>query len=290
MHVSPGIKEKYRDGSIAAVYSALVEDELAVAVFAISRARRVANVLAITDQRVLTFRRVGADYLLVDSIDGVNIADAFVITNGMKRANAAVFTAMDEVSLGTVLRVSNEELHYINGLLRWITGPHSSEGRAALHEQLVAAGATDGEGAEGADGEGADGEGAQAGADGGGAQAQAADPGTHGSEAAHGTGTDAGSGQDPATAEPDGEAAGNSELAAVAQPGEPAEQEGFDDGAPALKVSDEIVELVRLHAKGVLSADELTAATAALIASIQPGGRAEESAPEHHGSPARVMT
>lgn len=282
MHVSPGIKEKYRDGSIAAVYSALVEDELAVAVFAISRARRVANVLAITDQRVLTFRRVGADYLLVDSIDGVNIADAFVITNGMKRANAAVFTAMDEVSLGTVLRVSNEELHYINGLLRWITGPHSSEGRAALHEQLVAAGATDGEGA--------DGEGAQAGADGGGAQAQAADPGTHGSEAAHGTGTDAGSGQDPATAEPDGEAAGNSELAAVAQPGEPAEQEGSDDGAPALKVSDEIVELVRLHAKGVLSADELTAATAALIASIQPGGRAEESAPEHHGSPARVMT
>lgn len=277
MHVSPGIKEKYRDGSIAAVYSALVEDELAVAVFAISRTRRVANVLAITDQRVLTFRRVGADYQLADSIDGVNIVDAFVITNGLRRANAAVFTAMDEVSLGTVLRVSNEELHYINGLLRWITGPHSPERRAALHEQLVAGGAED---AGATDGEGTDREGTDADVTGG--------------EGADGKASDGVSGQDPPTVEPSHEAPppANVEPAAATQfpTGEPAEQEDADGGTPALSVSDEIVELARLHAKGVLSADELTAAAAALIGRIQSGGPADESTPGPHGVTARAIT
>ena len=243
MHVSPGIKVKYRAGTIGAVYSALWDDEKPMAVFAISRGRRVANVLAITDQRVLTFRRVGRKSPLEDSIDGADIADGFVLTTGPNRANASVFIGMDEISLGTVLRVSDAELHYIGALLRWITGTQAFEPQVGLHDLVTArraAHAADREAAE--DGPREPAPGGKA-ADGGG-------------QVTDGTAIEEG---------PDVE--GASLVKPAANGAGPAGTNGHD-GALALKVSDEIVELARLHAAGVLSAEELTAATAALFAKI----------------------
>lgn len=244
MHVSPGIKVKYRAGTIGAVYSALWDDEKPMAVFAISRARRVANVLAITDQRVLTFRRVGRKYPLEDSIDGADIADGFVLTTGPNRANASVFIGMDEISLGTVLRVSDAELRYIGALLRWITGTQALEPQVGLHELVTAR-----RGAQVADPEAAQG-GARQQASGGEAVA------THGSHATNGTiGGSALDVLDASLAEP------GSNGAAAARP-------NGDNDVLTIKVSDEIVELARLHAEGVLSGEEFSAAKAALIAKI----------------------